>query len=374
MAHSFRHAYARLTGFVSKHPEIEIGESVTCIPENVRPQFYRLFNTARVAYVREKFPGRLADARALQENYNAAVAETAQWLSLEDPPHVSALQRYLRNPEDSMARELFDPLFDLLKGKESIDSFEKRISLGTEEIFPALFRDGYEKWAVVSLLSLLEADKAFRVSTRNLNSGERVKAPLQAPSEEIPVPQESTRFCFTQPQDAVFAVPDFIIHSSKLNRFVGIRSDFRKAFYNALNTSRQREWRPVNHELLAVLSRGLTLIYIAENSESLALVADVAKFSRPDLVLWCIDARKLGRDEALHAILNAQRHLNPTRGSFLVVNELWPEAGDSRAPALQPPRDGRAAGVRLLRAGFDKTKLAPVIEALAGEKAPAIPA
>jgi hypothetical protein len=127
----------------------------------------------------------------------------------------------------------------------------------------------------------LEVDKAFRVNIRNLNSGERAKPPAQAPLEEVPVPLESLSFYFSQPRNAIFAVPDFIVHSSKLNRFVGIRSEFQRGFYNALNASRDREWLPINHDLLAALDRGPTLIYSAEKTESLALVADAANFCTP---------------------------------------------------------------------------------------------
>jgi hypothetical protein len=372
MKESYHQAYARLVDFVAKHPEIEIGESVTCIPENVRPEFYGLFNAARNAFVQEKFPEHLADAGTLRENYNKAAAETAQWISFEDPPLVSVLQRYLHDPKDSMARELFDPLFDLLKGRESLDRIEKKASSGIEEAFPALFRGGYEKWVVLSLLSLFEVDKAFRVNTRNLNSGERAKPPAQAPLEEVPAPQESLSFFFSQPRNAIFAVPDFIVHSSKLNRFVGIRSEFQKGFYNALNASREREWLPINHDLLAALDCGPTLVYAAEKTESLALVADVAKFCRPDLVLWCIDSRTRTHIEALNTIVHFHSRLSPPRGSFLIANEPWPEAGDPAQVHLQSLSQEQAARIHLLTVGFDKSKLKPVAEALADIRCPAI--
>jgi len=40
MSGSFLHAFEQLTDFIASHPEIEIGEFVTSIPEGVRSDFY----------------------------------------------------------------------------------------------------------------------------------------------------------------------------------------------------------------------------------------------------------------------------------------------------------------------------------------------
>lgn len=371
MSDNFRQAYAELTDFIANHPEVEIGDSVVSIPESARTAFYDLFNAARGAFVEEKFSTHLARAATLLENHRKAEEKTRSLLSLEDGPMVSGLQRFLRDPKGSLTRELFDPLFDLLKGKESVESFWEKSSERIEALFPGVFRGGYEKWAVLSLVGLLDADAAFRVNVRNLNPGERAKSAAFAPVDEVPSPQESNSFFFSQPQNAIFAVPDFIVHSSRLNRFVGIRSEFREGVYHALNDSIERVWHPVDTDLLILLESGLTLVYAAEKAESIALVADVAKFCRPDLVLWCVDAQSLAQKDALEKMTRVHDRLKPPKGSYIITNDPWPDSPEPAEANPQAQTMGQA-GIRLLTVGYDESKLMPVAEALADARGSAI--
>jgi hypothetical protein len=365
MSDTFRQSYAALTDFIANHPEVEIGDSVISIPDSARAAFYDLFNEARSAFVEERFPMHLSRSATLLENHRKAEEKTGDLLSFdEEGPTVSGLWRYLRDPKGSLTRELFDPLFDLLKGRENIDSFWEKSSEKVEEVFPPLFRGGYEKWAILSLGSLLEAQSALRVNVRNLNPGERAKTATYAPADDVPSPQESASFVFSQPRNAVFAVPDFIIHSSRLNRFVGIRSEFKEGLYHALNASPERDWLPVDIDLLLLLESGLTLVYVAESAASIALVADVSKFCRPDLVLWCIDAQNLTRKDALEKMTRAHALLNPPKGSFVIANEPWPDSPELVETDLQAQIAEQTAGVRLLTVCYDASALMPVVEAL----------
>ncbi len=372
MSYGFHEAYDEITDFVAKHTEIEIGDSVISIPENVRPDFYGLFNAAREAFIREKFPSYLARARTLQKEYDRAVKDASGWLSLEDPPTVNPLRRFLRDPKDCLTRELFDPLFDLLKGRKSLDEIEKAVSPGIEELFAAVFRGGYEKWAVTSLLNLLEVESSFRVNVRGLNPGERTKSAAQAPAEEVPIPQESTCFFFSQPRNSIFAVPDFITYSSRLKQFIGIRSEFREASYNALNADPDREWDAVDTNLLILLANGLTLIYVAEKPEKIALVADVAKFCRPDMVLWCVDTQSINQKEVAAVMERAEHRLKPPKGSYIVTNDPWAESPESKEKAPPPQTGEEVSGIHSLTVGYDRHKLLPLVEALIDTKNRAI--
>lgn len=365
MSGTFHQAYAALTDFISKNPEIEIGESVASIPERVRPAFYALFNAARNAFVAEAFSDCLCRAGLLQQEYGKALEKNAPWLSFEDGPVVSKCGRYLTDPKDSLARELFDPLFDLLKNRETPAGFIQNASREVESLFPIVHRSGYEKWAVISLAGLLGVRRAFRVPVRDLRPGDRAKSSTYAPMEEVPEPVESASFLFNQSPKAIFAVPDFIVFSAKLNRFVGFRSEFKEGLYNALNASREREWSPMDAELLVLLGSGLTLIYTAEKPESIALVGDVAKFCRPDLVLWCVDSRNMAKQEALETMAHADRRLKPARGIFIISTEPWVESEETeKAQALNTSNESEVPRIRILTAGFDAAKLMPVVEAL----------
>jgi hypothetical protein len=369
MSYGFHEAYGKLTDFVKTHPEIEIGESVTSIPENVRPDFYGLFNAARNAFVRERFPSHLSRAQVLQKEYNKAGEGASGWLSLEDPPTVNPLRRFLNDPKDCLTRELFDPLFDLLKGRKTVDEIEAAVSLGINELFAAVFRGGYEKWAVLSLLSLLEVENSLRVDVRSLNPSERTKPAAQAPLEEVPAPQEANRFFFSQPRNAIFAVPDFLAYSPRLSRFVGIRSEFQGASYNALNASPGREWDVVDAGLLVLLAKGLTLIYVSEKAEDIALVADVGKFCRPDMILWCVDTQSVNQYEVASVMEGADRRLKPSMGSYIVANDKWTESEEAD---LQRQTGEDVSGTPVLNVGYDRQKLLPIVEALRDPKDRAI--
>jgi hypothetical protein len=367
MSNSFRQAYEAVTSFVADHSEIEIGESVTSIPEGVRTEFYNLFNAARDAFVEEKFPAYLNETNLLLAQFREAEEKARRLFSLEETSMATGTQRFLHDPKGALTRELFDPLFDLLKGRESIDGFEHKAAGKIEEVFPAMYRGAYEIWAILSLVELLEADKALGVESRSLGPGERAKPAPQAPMEEVPFPKESAGFFFSQPQNMIFAVPNLIAHSPKLNRFIGIRTEFSEGLYNAWYPSSNREWVPISMDLLLFLGYGLTLVYVAEQAEDIALVADASRFCRPDLILWCVDTQSLTQKEALEMMTQVHVFIQPTRGSYIIANNPWPEPAESTEPEPQTQMVEPVAGVHLFTVGYDQFKLLPIVEALAEE-------
>jgi hypothetical protein len=364
MSNSFRQAYEALTSFIATHPEIEIGESVTSIPGEVRAEFYNLFNAARDAFVEEKFPAYLNEAGLILEQYRKAEERNRRLFSLVETDMPTGTQRFLRDPKETLTRELFDPLFDLLKRRESIDSFEKRASGIIEDLFPLVYRGAYEKWAMLSLVELIEADKALGVDVRGVAPGERPKLALQAPMEDVPVPMESVRFFFSQPRNVIFAVPDLIVYSPKLNRFIGIRTEFSEGLYNAWYPSSNREWHALDMDLQILLSYGLTLVYVAERAEDIALVADASRFCRPDLILWCVDAQSLTPKEALEKMEHVNSFLQPAKGIYIITNNPWPEPVEPTVNEQEALTVEQAAGVHLLTVGYDQSQLMPVVEAL----------
>jgi hypothetical protein len=241
---------------------------------------------------------------------------------------------------------------------------EKTVTPKIETLFASVFRGGYEKWVVLSLLNLLEVESSFRVFIRNMNPGERSKPAAQAPLEEVPVAQESKSLFFSQPRNAIFTVPDFIAYSPRLHRFVGIRSEFHQSAYNALNASNDREWYGIDRDLLVLMSKGLTLVYVAEKVETISLVADVSKFCRPDLVLWCVDPQSMNQTDAISVIGQADSRLKPAGGIYVIVSGEWREASVSIEGNGKEQPGEESAGIHWLNAGYDRVKLTPLAEAL----------
>ncbi len=367
MSGNFSGAYTDLTDFIRNHPEVEIGDSVISIPDTVRAEFYRKFNATRDAFVEQQFPSFLDRAQLLQENYRRAETALAGLIALEESPSISRVQRFLKDFKDSMTRELFDPLFDLLKGRETIGTFGQKSSEKINALWPALYRGGYEKWAALSFVRLLAPDKSLRVNIRPLNTGERARSGSYAPVTEVPAPEESASFSFSQPRNTILTVPDLIVRSARLNRFVGIRSEFSEGVYNAFNASNEREWDPIDTDLLISLESGLTLIYAAEDPKQIALIADVTSFCRPDVVLWCVDSQSMDQQQVIEKIQFADGRLNPRVGSFVIANEPWIKTG-----GLDQRMDEQNSRIRILDVGFDESRLTAVIDALMDADAPAV--
>jgi hypothetical protein len=360
MSDSFRQAYEDLVEFIRKHPEIEIHESVTSIPEHVRTDFYHRFNAVRKVFIEERFSGLLRSAGLLQQNYAEAERGLSGFISWEETPETSRVRRFLLDISDSMVRELFDPLFDLLKGKETSEGFERTGIARVSANWPDLFQGGYEKWAVLSLIKLLEPDKFLRVNVLPLKQGERAKSAAYAPWDDVPPPKEAKDFFFSQPRNTVLSVPDLIVHSTRLNRFVGFRSEFSDGLYKGLNPSQRREWLPLDTGMLLLLESGLTLVYVAEEPEQIAMIADATRFCRPDLILLCLNTQDMERAKALEMLSRMDQRVAPRIGSLGILTEAWPE------PVELDPR------IRFLDVGFDSSRLQEVIMTLAEATAPEI--
>jgi hypothetical protein len=132
-----------------------------------------------------------------------------------------------------------------------------------------------------------------------------------------------------------------------------------------VNASHERDWLPLDTDLLVLLESGLTLIYLAEELENIVLVADVAKFCRPDLVLCCVDSQTMTQKEALEKMAIVEDKLHPARGIFVIASDSWPQLDDpaeSQVPAADTGKENPK--IRLLTVGLDRSKLLPVIEAL----------
>jgi hypothetical protein len=357
MPNGWQEVYTELTDFIAEHSEVEIEASHVHLPESFRPEFYRLFNAVRTALVEEKFPALLSEARVLSENYLKAEQEVTELLGLDDVSMVASLGRFLHDSMDELKRGLFDPLFDLLKAKVDIESFEQKTTRSIGASFGSLYRSGYEKWVALSLVKLLEADKTFQVNLRELTPEDEVIMSSLASEEQVPPPEESKRLSFRHELVPLFTVPDFIVHSAKLNRYVGVRSEFGAAIAKASNASQQRKWYPLDSVIS--LEPGLTLIYVAEKSEEISLIADVKKICRPDLILECREQKDWFEKEEMEKVKLHHDLLKPRLGTYIVSREPKPEQ------VLAELEDG----IHILTAGFDANKLTPIIDAFISHNA-----
>lgn len=384
MSTRWNEAFARLQDFIKAHPEISIGDVVTAIPGEVRPEFYRLFDEVRATFVEDNFPGLLKEAEMLGENYRHAEQEVKELLKLEGIYNLGFLDRYLHEPTKELTRELFNPLFDLLVGRTTADAFEKKGISDIAAIITNSQRLGYAKWAALILVKQLEADKIFAVTppeSKLDGHGE----PLCC---EMPVafPEESKYLTFEPGPDHMppFITPHFIIHSARLNKYVAFRSEMNKAEYISLNASEKREWYRVPsmvREFKDAWKNPSLIIYVSDDLGDLALIADKDRMNRPDII---VDIREPGdlEEQETPAIAKLYDILNPKMGRYIITRNPLPEKLSLQNPAesasnLDGAVEHKEAGLRpaagesikediqgdkVFAVGFDESKLQPVMD------------
>jgi hypothetical protein len=342
-----------LINFIAAHPEIEIGASIVNVPENVRPEFYRAFNEVRLAFMQEKHPKLCIEAQALSNNYLKIEERVTKLLGVTEVSMVENLYGFLKNPGAQLMRELFDPLYDLLKDKISIDTFEEESSRKINAALGELMLSGYNKWVIFSLINLLESDKSFQVPSREFSPHYIAYDVFRFGCKESLVPPEESRHLSYKHDIArLLIAPDVIVHSTRLNRFVSIGSANVKALGRAANVNEKREWYLLN--TITELEPTLNLIYIADSPEEISLVSDQEKICRPDLIIKCI-TRKDCLDEIQLDTIKAQHdNLKPKLGTYIV----------SKESVQVSPSIFLNEGIRVISVGFDQSKLKPIIRAL----------
>jgi hypothetical protein len=293
----------------------------------------------------------LGQAQTLSQNYLKAEQEATELLSLDDVLMVNTLQRFLNNPVDELIREIFTPLFDLLKLKVDIQTFKENASQAVEASFKTMYQLGYEKWVVLSLVKLLEADELLQVPPPKLSFYDFHKSGGSLDAKIHP-PEGSKTLCFKYAPDTATIVPDFIVHSAKINRYIAVRSQINRSFAAASKNGETREWLPVDSAIN--LGFGTTLIYADGNPDEICLVADAEKICRPDLVLECHGQRDWFEKVGLERTELIGNNLKPNLGTYIISRDHIPE----QALADQ---DGR---INILEVGFDHLKLEPIIKAL----------
>ena len=354
MSNSWRQVYTKLINFIAEHPEIRIEPSLVIMPESVRAEFYQLFGEVRAVWVKGKFLNLINEARLLSQNYLKSEEEVIQLLKLNSVSKSKPHQFFLQDPIDGMTRLLFDPLFDLLKGKVDAKTFEAMSLRKLEASFRTFYILGYQKWIAISLIKLLKADKLFQVNLRKLDKSERTIITSAASEEPVPYPVESAHLSFDHKPKTLFIVPDYIVHSTETNGYISVRAELESAIAIATNASEQKEWYPIDS--LVSITPDLTLVYVADKPEELSIVADAKKICRPDLLISLHMQKDRFEEEELERVKSYHNSLKPRLGTYVVSKEAVPEH------VLTEPEEG----IQILPVGFDESKMAPIIGALKG--------
>lgn len=349
MPEYWKNRYEELTRFILQHPEVHIREKLVQIPKDMRSEFYRLFDSVRITYLREIFPNFIRDSAMLVKEYIQVEQEVINLLELKSISAPYTVSAFLHNPAEELVRGLFHILFDLLQAKIDLQIFENKASQEIKSSYNKLSQSGYEKWITLSLIKLLQADKLFQVNLRPFSSSELWKKGRRS-REEVPVPKVSKRLVFNSYSlDNTFTIPDVIIHSAAMNKYIALGLEIGGSSAVASNASEKRDWYPVDSTSLTGI--GLTLVYLADKPEDISLIADAERVCRPDLIIGCTVKEGSYLKEGFEKINYYHSRLNPRLGTYMV----------SRDPMLN--RSLRE-DIHVLNVGFKQQNLEYIINVL----------
>ncbi|MDD4230522.1 MAG: hypothetical protein PHG45_03935 [Dehalococcoidales bacterium] len=369
MSDKWQEYYSRLNTFIDSHTDIVVEPSRVVIPQSVRIEYYEHFNNVRKAFIREKHPNTTSDCLPLINEYKKTRDNVIQILELEKMTIDASLERFLINPVEELMVDLFHPLFDLLKGKIDFDYFESLCSDAITKSLHSYFKSGYELWVMLSLVQMLEPEKLLSVSMRQPSDVGAVVYLSDKNGIEVPPPAETKRLCIDITRKAPLMVPDLIIHSKILGKYISFRQQFNNSLTNATNASEAREWIPLES---GIVNTGSILIFTAGDPVELALVGDAKKTCRPDIIIECRTTDDWYKINGNHNIdLNNKKILNPKFGSYIVTPRDIPSEIDIKDSTLEPTvkglsdQFGEGSHIKpsgdVLVIGFDSSNLAPII-------------
>jgi len=408
MANTWQDSFAQLQGFIKDNPSIDISDTCIAIPGDVRPEFYRLFDIVRTDFLKDNFPSSLEKGYELSKEFARIYKEAIATGDIEAISVRAAVNWFLQDPINGLMRSLFDPVFDLIRGKLTEQAFSKNSLRLIDETNDDYFRHGYECWVALGLRTLMQPDKNYHVSCRDFHTDSEVGEGSPTPGmREEPVDEitESKKITFEGSSITTFIVPRTLFHTKRLGRYASIHTDFTEAHWRARNKSENVEWLEIN-SLIKEFGRARLwpdlLVYTADDTEMLHLVADFAWVARPDIIVEIEEEDGWYEKGGLE---NARRHiaaLQPRLGCFIVCRTAPPaEAYDEIAPkppvapsasTEQTPPDPNSAVtdddpmvtpqtnselapppagpfLRIIYVGYDFKKLDPIVEALETNKA-----
>ena len=378
-------ALTELRQFVVRNPSIQISQNITVIPGEVRPDFYRLFDKTRSAFISDNFPELLERAGELSRAYKQAGERVKNALALEAIELSSGLNWFLINPLDGLMRQLFEPLFDLLKGRCDVSAFEEISGQVVRDTFKLYFNEGYRRWGTLAFLQEAAPDRLWNVKVEDFIQDPATSGGDLAPGdhiEDVPLPVETQKLIFHQHLYCSFLTPKAIIHSNRLNLYMGIRTDFYETRWTASSRSEKQNWldMPGIYRLHGESKLWPDMaVYLNEDGpQDLALVADYYNVAQPDLIIEFMENADWQATNRLEQIKRHYNVLNPRLGTFVVCREAPPQnvlsAIEEKIPEAAESDENNPADIHILNIGYDPAGFEAVFTAISNLKAGRQPA
>jgi hypothetical protein len=336
--------YQFLDSFIKNHAEIVLNKEEISIPREIRDEFYRLFDNVRNALVDEYYSTLPVDVETLSASYMQVEKEIMELLKLDGITMPVDLSSLLYNPKEGMVRVMYSRLFDLLQGKIDFEGFEKVSCEDFQSGSANLYRLGYERWAALTLLKVLEPDEAYRV---------------ELDFENRPTLTELKSLSFGgQAHHPTMRIPEFVIHSRKIDKYLAVKVALVRELdaYQVPFAVPVRPKRPTGDTSSAMDPRAI-VFSIMSKPQDVPVIAELfdRKIESPDLIVEFVTRDELENGTASE---QARRHyeiLQPKLGISLLVMDA---CGESNREIISEP-------ICAHEVGFNPTNLLPVTDRLA---------
>lgn len=334
--------YGLLKDYVAANPQIQIEPCEVCIPEDLRGGFFQYFNNVRGAFVESWQHSLALDVHSLSKNFLAAETALSEALKI----HLALaldLSSFLHNPKEGMMRLIYNRLFELIQGKISEEEFENAAQgdLGSEAT--AMFRLGYETWAALALILMLEPDAIAGIA---LDSGHK---PVVAEIKEIAFGRQC--------HHPAKRVPEFIFHSKKLDSYIA----FKMPLAREVNSYRipdeiptQRLLRNRNGDTSSALDRRMIFLSAVKDLKETPVFADIHErtVTSPDLTIEFLLEQDLSASDMVGQVQNRVEITKPRLGGALVLMDAKPKSEPLRI----------AEKINAFSVGLEPSGLRPVLD------------
>ncbi len=334
-----------LKNYIASNPEISIGMYETSIPGDFKEKFYLLFDNVRKAFVESWVSSFDLDFHALGKSFIETENKLAESLNIKNMELPVDLASFLHNPETGMMRLIYDRLFELLQGKITEDDFEKTAIDNLNSSAADFYRLGYELWAAVSILFLLEPDEIHGVRIDDAFN------PCLSKLDQITFGK--------QDHHASKRIPEFIIHSKKLDRYIAFKMPIATSvdfYFLPLELPTKRVLRDRTGDTSQVLAPRILFLAVVPDLKKLPVFADLHErtISSPDLTIEFLSADDLSYPGAIERAQIRVDVMKPRLGGNIV------SVGNN----LETLPDKTETGINILKVRLDQTKLQPFIDKL----------
>jgi hypothetical protein len=129
--------------------------------------------------------------------------------------------------------------------------------------------------------------------------------------------------------------------------------------------SKEREWltlRDLGKQFEPKYNWPDIVIYLDDQPQDIALIADFGRFCRPDIIVESMDQTDWYQKGGLDRVRQNYEFLKPKLGSY-IVSRLPVSEEAFKELAKEPTMD-----INILTVGYDRSQLAPIVDALQDAK------